>query len=52
VKVKFLIGAREGKAGETVDVPDARGKQLVRGGIARPANKTAAKVVEEPKPTK
>ncbi len=52
MKVKLLIGAREGKAGETVDVSDSRGKQLVRGGIAQPANKTAAKVVEEPKSAK
>jgi len=50
VKVKLLIGATEGAAGETVEVSESRAKSLIRGGAGQPANKTAAKAVDEPYP--
>ena len=50
VKVKLLIGATEGAAGETIEVSESRAKSLIRGGAGQPANKTAAKAVDEPYP--
>lgn len=43
VKVRLLIGAREGKAGDDVEVSAARARQMFRGSVAQPATKPAAK---------
>lgn len=43
VKVRLMIGAREGAAGDVVKVSPERAKQLVDGGVAQPATKPAAR---------
>ena len=45
VKVRLMVGAREGAAGEEHEVAPARARQLIAGGVARPATKPAAKKV-------
>lgn len=43
VKVKLLVGAREGKAGDEVEVSPERARQLIGGGAAQPTTKPAAR---------
>ena len=45
VKMLLMSGAREGAAGDEVEVSPARAKQLRDGGVARPATKPAAKKI-------